>query len=69
LFVTLTRFVVVINFVNFSFALFTPPPSRRLSGLTRLQTLSKYKNGVLKHQVLRVMQTSQNTIPKLGASA
>jgi hypothetical protein len=30
LFLTLTRLVVVINFVNFSFALFTPP-SRRLS--------------------------------------
>jgi hypothetical protein len=32
IFLTLTRLVVVINFVNFSFALFTPPPSRRLSG-------------------------------------
>jgi hypothetical protein len=30
IFLTLTRLVVVINFVNFSFALFTPP-SRRLS--------------------------------------
>jgi hypothetical protein len=30
IFLTLTRLVVVINFVNFSFALFTPPPSRRL---------------------------------------
>jgi hypothetical protein len=27
----LTRLVVVIIFENFSFALFTPPPSRRLS--------------------------------------
>jgi hypothetical protein len=26
IFLTLTRLVVVINFVNFSFALFTPPP-------------------------------------------
>jgi hypothetical protein len=26
LFLTLTRLVVVINLVNFSFALFTPPP-------------------------------------------
>jgi hypothetical protein len=32
LFLTLTRLVVVFIFVNFSFALFTPP-SRRLSGL------------------------------------
>jgi hypothetical protein len=32
LFLTLTRLVVVFIFVNFSFALFTPPPSRRLSG-------------------------------------
>jgi hypothetical protein len=31
IFLTLTRLVVEINFVNFSFALFTPPPSRRLS--------------------------------------
>jgi hypothetical protein len=30
IFLTITRLVVVINFVNFSFALFTPP-SRRLS--------------------------------------
>jgi hypothetical protein len=26
IFLTLTRLIVVINFVNFSFALFTPPP-------------------------------------------
>jgi hypothetical protein len=31
IFLTLTRLVVVFIFVNFSFALFTPPPSRRLS--------------------------------------
>jgi hypothetical protein len=31
LFLTLTRLVVVFIFENFSFALFTPPPSRRLS--------------------------------------
>jgi hypothetical protein len=31
LLLTLTRLVVVFIFVNFSFALFTPPPSRRLS--------------------------------------
>jgi hypothetical protein len=31
IFLTLTRLVVVIKFVNFRFALFTPPPSRRLS--------------------------------------
>jgi hypothetical protein len=37
-FLTLTRLVVVINFVNFSFALFTPP-SRQLSDLTKLLAL------------------------------
>jgi hypothetical protein len=31
IFLTLTRLVVVIIFENFSFALFTPSPSRRLS--------------------------------------
>jgi hypothetical protein len=33
IFLTLTRLVVVFVFVNFSFALFTPPPSRRLSSI------------------------------------
>jgi hypothetical protein len=41
IFLTLTRLVVVINFVNFSFALFTPPPSRRLS-LSILGTFSMH---------------------------
>jgi hypothetical protein len=31
IFLTLTRLVVVLKFINFRFALFTPPPSRQLS--------------------------------------
>jgi hypothetical protein len=41
IFLTLTRLVVVIKFVNFRFALFTPPPSRRLSEITNKRGISK----------------------------
>jgi hypothetical protein len=34
----------VINFVNFSFALFTPPPSRRLSTIDRSRQEGRYTN-------------------------
>jgi hypothetical protein len=44
IFLTLTRLIVVIIFENFSFALFTPPPSRRLSEAMGLegQKLSRF---------------------------
>jgi hypothetical protein len=43
LFLTLTRLVVVLKLLNFRFALFTPPPSRRLSrGESSGQSLPAY---------------------------
>jgi hypothetical protein len=55
IFLTLTRLVVVIIFENFSFALFTPPPSRRLSLLfsnKRVLTNQKLYSTVFKPKAL-----------------
>jgi hypothetical protein len=63
LFLTLTRLVVVINFVNFSFALFTPP-SRRLS-TTRPPRPTNPTGG---HTPAATERTTKKDIIKVGTA-
>jgi hypothetical protein len=42
IFLTLTRLVVVLKFINFRFALFTPP-SRRLSKVSRIRGVRRFR--------------------------
>jgi hypothetical protein len=62
IFLTLTRLVVVINFVNFSFALFTPPLSDFQTGIMKL--IFNQPRGKWPEELIKVVWSHNTTVSR-----